>query len=494
MRSLYKSVSPYLLFLPLCYSVFIAADDLTMIVTILPDMMKSLKVPVSDIDRAAWLIISFLIGYSATMPVMGRLSDRWGYRRASVLALSVFVLGSAGIALTPTIEGMLDSFSIASYDWVLYSRIVQSLGAGAVVPIGIASADQLVGPKGRVLAFGLIGASAEAGAVIGPVWAGAITDWLGWEWAFWSNVPLAAVAFIVLFFMPKGRTSRASIDWISAAVFTAALASLTIALFLIFKQQQPNKIPILLKLFGIGIACVAVLVVRLQRSDVSSATQILIRLGDFNWANITHFLVGAALMMGLISVPLISGTIYNLSALDSGLLLMRATISLGVGALAGGILATNIGVRTPLIAGLAISAVAFFYMSNWCLELELARASMDLILLGIGLGLVVAPITESALRRVPEDEKGVASGVLTLARNIGMTVGLASVSSLGTERYLLTAPAIEELIANPIATNEAGLAIFASFFTYGAIICVVAIVPAWLTTRKYKPIELPEPD
>ena len=99
MKWVKTEVSPYLLFLPLCYGVFIAADDMTLVVTILPDMMQSLKIPINDITRASWLIISFLIGYSATMPIMGRLSDRWGYRATFLVALGVFMVGSVGVAL-----------------------------------------------------------------------------------------------------------------------------------------------------------------------------------------------------------------------------------------------------------------------------------------------------------------------------------------------------------------------------------------------------------
>lgn len=483
MQWIKNEVSPYLLFLPLCYGVFIAADDMTLVVTILPDIMQSLKVPVNDIDRAAWLIIAFLIGYSATMPIMGRLSDRWGYRRAFWLALAVFMVGSAGVALIPSLSEALDAIpQLDSYRWAIISRVVQSLGAGAAIPIALAAAEELVGPTRRIIAFGMVGASAEAGGVFGPVWAGAIADWIGWEWTFWLNIPLSMLAIIALAFMPRGRSHDTKVDWLGASAFAIGLTVFTIGLFRI---SEPDVV--MITAFVTAAVLSALIIVRLRTSHDPAIPRVLFGLKDFNWSNVTHFLVGAALMIGLVSVPLLAGTIYGLSALDAGLLLMRMTIALGISALIGGVIATYFGVRIPTIAGLVIAAVGFNFISTWGLEIQEPRASIDLVLVGIGLGLVIAPITESALRRVPEEDRGIASGLLTLARNIGMTVGLAVVASLGAEQFLTTAPNIEEMIANPDSANEAGLAVFSNFFTYASTACVIAVIPAWLMSRNYKP-------
>ena len=482
MKWVRNEVSPYLLFLPLCYGVFIAADDMTLVVTILPDILQSLKVPVNDIDRASWLIIAFLIGYSVTMPIMGRMSDRWGYRRAFLLALAVFMVGSAGVALTPALSEALNAVpSLDPYGWAIFSRVVQSLGAGAAIPIALAAAEELVGPTRRIVAFGLVGASAEAGGVFGPVWAGAITDWIGWEWTFWLNIPLSLLAVIALVFMPKGRSHDTRVDLLGAGAFAIGLTVLTVGLFRI---SEPDLVMIIM--FATTVVFTALIITRLQTSHDPAIPHVLFGLKDFTWSNVTHFLVGAALMIGLISVPLLAGTIYGLSALDAGLMLMRMTIALGVAALIGGIVATYFGVRIPTIAGLIIAAVGFNFISTWPLEIQEPRASIDLVLVGIGLGLVIAPITESALRRVPEEDRGIASGLLTLSRNIGMTVGLAVVASLGAEQFLTTAPNIEEMIANPDSANEAGLAVFSNFFTYASTACIVAVIPAWLMTRNYK--------
>ncbi len=482
MKWVRTEVSPYLLFLPLCYGVFIAADDMTLVVTILPDMMQSLKIPINDITRGSWLIIAFLIGYSATMPIMGRLADRWGYRSTFLLALSVFMLGSAGVALIPVMSSALDAIPfLDQYRWAIVARVVQSIGAGAVIPISLAAAETLVGARRRIVAFGMVGAAAEAGSVFGPVYAGAIADWIGWEYTFWSNIPLSLIAVIALAKLPKGVRHDTSVDWIGAAAFTAALTTMTIGLFRISEPDLP-----MILLFIAATVLIGVVAISNHTASEKAVPRSLGKLWDFIWSNVTHFFVGAALMIGLVSVPLLAGTIYGLSALDSGLLLVRMTVALGVAAFAGGFIATRFGVRIPMIAGLILGAVGFYFVSTWSIVLQEPRASIDLVIVGIGLGLLVAPIAESALRRVPEEDKGIASGLLTLSRNIGMTAGLAVVASLGTEQFLLTAPGLEELIERPEAANEAGMAVFSKFFTYAFIACVIAVIPAWLMTRNYE--------
>ena len=87
--------------LPLCFGVFIAADDQTVVVTLLPEMMTDLRVAVSELDRASWSITGYLIGYTAAMPLMGRISDRTGYRRAFLLAMAIFSIGAILVAVSP---------------------------------------------------------------------------------------------------------------------------------------------------------------------------------------------------------------------------------------------------------------------------------------------------------------------------------------------------------------------------------------------------------
>ena len=504
MKSISRGLSPYVLIIPLCYGVFIAADDQTVVVTILPDIMQSLKIPATEIDSASWLVISFLIGYSATMPLMGRVSDRWGYRRAFLVALIVFMIGSVSVAISPMFPSASDSPSLVefnSYRWMIGSRVVQSLGAGAVIPIALSAAGELVDPWRRAAAYGMVGASAEAGGVIGPVWGGAVADWIGWEWAFWFNIPLALLAIVALSRMPQGTSHRVEVDWIGGLVFGAALTMLTLGLFRI---SEPDVLMVaffatsafLIVVIAIRIGfmhdhtkpptgTVANSLMRIVGTHERAVPKALFQMKDFIWANGAHFLVGAALMIGLVSVPLMAGTIYGLPALESGLWLLRMTVSIGIAALIGGFVTQRIGTRVPTMVGLALTAFGYWLLSSWTLDVADPMITINLVIIGAGFGLVIAPIAENALWRISDNDRGIGAGVLSLSRNVGMTAGLAAIASLGTDQFLATAPGLNELLTDADAGARAGLDVFSNFAKYAAGASAVALIPAWLMSRNY---------
>lgn len=504
MRKIVGGLSPYIVFIPLCFGVFIAADDQTVVVTILPDIMQSLKIPATEIDRASWLVISFLIGYSATMPLMGRVTDRWGYRRAFLIALSIFMIGSVGVALSPQLSRLsasLGMFEISSYHWMIVWRVVQSLGAGAVIPISLSAAGELVAPWRRAVAYGMVGASAEAGGVIGPVWGGAVAEWIGWEWAFWLNIPLALIAVIALTRMPRGKSHQVEIDWFGGLVFGAALTTLTFGLF---RVSAPDLL--MVALFSLSVFFIMMMAVRIgfmhdhDKPPTGTIANRLIRLvgtheravpkvlflmKDFMWANATHFLVGGALMIGLVSVPLMAGTVYNLPALESGLWLLRMTVSIGAAALIGGFITQRYGTRIPTLIGLGLSGFGYWLLSGWTLDIAEPMITINLVIIGAGFGLVIAPIAEGALRRVSEDDRGIGAGVLTLSRNVGMTMGLAVIASLGTSQFLAIAPGLEELMSDADAGANTGLEVFSNFAIYAALACILALIPGWFMSARY---------
>ena len=211
--------SPYLALLPVFVGVFIAADDQTVIVTVLPEIMFDLRVQINELDRASWTITGYLLGYVAAMPLMGRMSDVWGHRNLYVASMLVFMAGSVVAALT------------MSLTWLIVARVVQAVGAGALVPISIAIVGDLFEPERRAVPLGLMGASAEAGGVIGPLWGGLISRFLDWPWVFWINIPLGALVLVMLLLM-LGPSPRypARIDYIGGGLIAVSLSTLTLAL------------------------------------------------------------------------------------------------------------------------------------------------------------------------------------------------------------------------------------------------------------------------
>ena len=471
--------------LPLCFGVFIAADDQTVVVTLLPEMMTDLRVAVSELDRASWSITGYLIGYTAAMPLMGRISDRAGYRRAFLLAMAIFSIGSILVAVSPEIPGWLYDGE-PEYNWLIGTRIFQAIGGGAMIPITIAAAGELVDDKHRAIAYGLIGASAEAGAVFGPIWGGGIGTWLSWEWAFWLNIPLTIAASIWILKNPPGKRTNVHVDIRTGLIFSAALTLLTVGLVRIGRPDTLMAISLTLT-----IGLVLLLLFINNRSRDALFPQNLFKLLSFNLANVTHFFIGAALIIGMVTVPLLAATVLEKSPLEGGLQLLRMTVAIGIGALIGGYITQRVGERSPVIIGTTMTGIGFLLMSAWTVNITDPILSIHLVITGLGLGLVISPIAETGLRQVARNQRGIASALLSASRMTGMIVGLAVMTTLGTAQFhelVIDIPAfsidpdVQQHIVD--STSEAGMKVFTRFYQYGAIVCFLALIPAWIMTNK----------
>ena len=139
-----------------------------MVVAALPSVMEDSEIPLTDLDRASWIVTGYLVSYTVAMPLAGRLSDVYGRVRMFQGALILFSIGSALVALAP------------DFAWIVPARVIQAFGGGATVPLGLAMAVAAVSPQKRGIAIGLVAASAEAGSVLGPpLWRGhSRMDWL----------------------------------------------------------------------------------------------------------------------------------------------------------------------------------------------------------------------------------------------------------------------------------------------------------------------------
>ena len=176
---------------------FVTALDQTVVVTALPSVMLDLKIPLVELDRASWIITAYLLGYTVAMPLVARIADVYGYSRTYKASLVVFTVGTCMVAVSGSLE------------WMVGARVIQAVGGGATVPIGMAIASQAVPRHQQGIALGIVGGAAEAGSMLGPAYGGAIIELADWRWIFWLNVPQAAVLFLGLLWLPN-RTDRGS--------------------------------------------------------------------------------------------------------------------------------------------------------------------------------------------------------------------------------------------------------------------------------------------
>ena len=453
----------------LCLGVFSTALDQTVVVAALPSVMVDLEIPLTDLDTASWIVTAYLVSYTVAMPLAGRLSDVYGRVRMFQAALVLFSIGSALVAVAP------------NFPWVVTARVLQAAGGGATVPIGLAMAVGTVEPQKRGMALGLVAASAEAGSVLGPLYGGGIIEWLGWRWIFWLDIPQSFFLIALLAILPNRANPAAKMDYVGALVLGGALTVLSLAL----SQRSIFSGESIVPYFMIagGVLLVGVLILMERRAPQPLLASFLYNSRAFLSSNATQFLVGVALIISLVAVPLMAATVMEKPAWESALHLFRLTAAIPVGAILGGYILRWTGVRPICITGLAFIGIGLMFMSGWDTDVEQLRLTAPLVITGLGFGLVIPPITVSALSAAPGDYWGAAASLVTASRMVGMALGLAALSAWGIERfYSLTADVTlgETFEETEAPLIEAGVTVFQNLFMIAGFLALFSILPALL--------------
>ena len=453
----------------LCLGVFSTALDQTVVVAALPSVMVDLELSLIDLDKASWIVTGYLVSYTVAMPLAGRLSDVYGRVRMFQAALLLFAIGSAFVAVAP------------NFPWIISARVLQAVGGGATVPIGLAIAVAAVAPEKRGIALGLVAASAEAGSVLGPLYGGGVIELIGWRWIFWLDIPQSFILIGLLAILPNRANRAAKMDYFGALALGGALTVLTIALSQRSIFSGESIVPYFMA--ALGIFLVAVLIVVERRAIQPLLASFLYRSRAFLSSSITQFMVGVALIIALVCVPLMAGTVMEKGGWESALHLVRLTAAIPLGAVAGGYVLRRMGVRPVCTTGLVLMGAGLLAMSGWETEVEEFRLTLPLVAAGLGFGLVIPAISVSALSASPSDYWGTAASLVTASRLVGMALGLATVSAWGIERfYSLTA---HVTIGTTFQDTEApliaaGVTVFQNLFMIAGILSLTAILPALL--------------
>lgn len=497
-------------------AVFVGSLDLTVIATLLPRMVSDLQINTADLDRYVWVVSGYLLAYMVTIPVLGRVSDIVGRRAVFAVALAIFVAGSVLTARAMGLEALI------------IGRVVQGFGGGALVPVTMALVGDVLPRQRRAAMIGLVGAVDTLGWVLGPLYGAALLGLThSWRVVFWVNVPLTALTVVVLLVTWRGVRQprvRERLDLLGALFLTAALVCLNLALSSGAEAGtgggqlggSPNPLaayrwPLLA---GALVAFVLFLVWEWRaRSPLIPLG--LFRLPVFAAAAVANLLIGAALIVVMVDVPLFASLTESDTARGSivgAALLMPFTLLMAAGSVLGGFLTGKIGARVVALVGVVLAGAGLLLMRGWPDTVQVAPMGSTLLLAGLGFGLVIAPVASVAINAVRRAFYGVASGLVVVTRLIGMTVGLSVLSGWGVTRLstLLQANAPTQ------NTTESGIDYQTRLFAYlgeqtvhyslivlretfviAAIICVAAFLPALLLGRhrianEHEIMELPQ--
>jgi MFS family permease len=443
------------------FGVFVAADDLMVVSTMLRPMIDDvgLLLP-DDLDAAAWIVNVYLIAYISAIPLAGKLSDIFGRRSVFVSALGIFLVGSLIVPST-------DSFAV-----LLIGRALSAIGGGALVPVALAIAGDLYRGARRTRALGVLGAVETMGWVWGPLYGALLVRFLSWQWQFYLNVPLALVGIGIGWRVldPVARADR-RIDWWGAGLLTVGLMSLNIALLNEAKIQTVTGLEELTGgsgtsiagpwLYALAAAAFGALVV-LERRKTAGGTEPVIDTRFFTrrspgTAIFLNASIGVGMVIALVNVPLFVNVVESANdtgigptALLAGWLLTALTATMAVTSYAGGVLAGRVGNLAPTVAGFSLATAGMLAMGlTWETDTSHAFMAAQLAVLGAGIGLVLAPTSAAVVDAADDANRGTAAGLVIMARLIGFSVGLAALTAWDLRRFnqlrdALVLPAIGE--------------------------------------------------
>lgn len=494
-----------------CIAIFIGAMDLTVASAFLPQVVVDFELSTQQFALAGWVVTMYLAAYAVSMTFAGRLSDLYGRRPAYLVCLIIFIAGSILVALTRT-PGLQPSFSL---EWLVVSRVIQALGAGAMVPVSMALVGDLYPPARRATPLGIIAAVDTAGWVVGHLYGGImIRLFTDWRLIFWLNVPIGLLAFALcwraLREVPQQKHAG-KLDLIGAVLIGLALAAFNIAVgsgaeagttSQFVEQTTPAyQVPLLIVAIS---AFVAFIFRELRAGRAGHEEQPLLDLRlfkqkTFSGAALVNLGVGFALIVALGVVPLfinavVASSMPNATAAQilsdgawyTGWVLSALTVTMALMSVFIGRIINRFGYRAPTLLGLLIAAIGFFITSRWDVNTTYWQMIPGLLVAGLGFGMVLAPIATAVVNSAPSEERGVASALVIILRLVGMSLGGSIALSWGTQRVQTLSA---ELAAGQSQFAVDTLAIFRqataqavaeSFLLFAVTACLVALLPALL--------------
>jgi MFS family permease len=515
------TLNPWFIMALISIPVFIGSLDLTVVSAFLPELVVELQLPFNTaLDDAAWIVTGYLLAYTVSLTFMGRVSDLIGRRATYLACLLIFLVGSLLVAVAHQAPsdllfqfyrriGQRPDMPYVELQVIVLARVIQAIGAGALVPVSLALVGDLFPPERRAAALGLVGALDTLGWVLGHLYGGVLVQIMPWQGLFWINIPVTLVALVAVTYalrnVPQQRV-KGRFDFIGTALIVGALACLNIGLGSNievsgfsgnFEELSPLPAYAAPVLFTGALMFIGFLLVEARVRDPLIKLN-MFRRRNLSMAALVNLFVGYCLFIGLVSVPLLvnirqeSAAQLREAALEVGILLSALTIPMAMAAIPGGWLSERIGIRWTVIIGLTASLVGFLIKwQTWTLDIDNVALALNMALIGVGIGLTFSPISTAIINSAYDEERGVASALVIILRLIGMTISVSTLSTFGLYRVSSIAAAAQTATfdANAMLNvyADATLTVLGEMGLIGAALCAIALVPAFFLTRTAAP-------
>jgi EmrB/QacA subfamily drug resistance transporter len=395
---------------------FLAVVDQTIVATALPAIAAS----TGQIERASWIVVSYLIAATIAAPIYGRLGDSFGRRHLMFAALAVFIVASLLCAVSPTIE------------LLTLARVLQGLGGGGLMTLSQALVGEAIPPRERARYQGYLAAVAVCANTFGPVAGGYLTEHFGWQSIFLVNLPIGLGAMALTWRLPQPTVER--LAWKADPGGVVLFTLFVVTMLLSLEQLQRvdlNVLPLGGLLFAVGLIALGLLIRQENRTPSPLIPLSLLRQPAIWHSDALAACHGAALVSFITFLPIYLEVVRGTSPSNTGLLLVPLTIGIGIGSLVTGRLVSKTGLTTIFpVVGLFLATVNLVALALWASAFGTATLAGVLLLIGLFMGTVMGVVQVSVQSAAGQLRLGEAAASVQFSRSIGAAFGTALVATV----------------------------------------------------------------
>lgn len=424
-----------------CGGIFMLLLDITIVNVALPDIEEELHASFADLQ---WVIDAYALTLAALLLTAGSLADRFGRKRLFAIGIVIFTLASllCGVAQSPTM--------------LTLSRAVQGIGGAIMFATALALLSNAFHGRERGAAFGAFGATTGVAVAIGPVLGGALTSGLSWRWIFFVNLPVGiAMLAVTLMKVDESRAPHARpLDWIGFVTWSAGLGLLVYGLIRSHADGWGS-----LTVAGSLTASVVLLVVffvaeRVQKYPMFDLS--LLRKPAFAGGLIAAFSVSASIFSVLTYLVLYMQNVLGLSAIDTGLRFLALSGAIFFTAAVAGRLTNKVPTRFLIAPGFVLVGIGLLLMRGIEPSMDWTHLIPGLVVAGIGTGFINVPLASTAVGVVEPARAGMASGVNSTFRQVGIATGIAALGSIFASTLKDTI--VTSLSSSPLSSRASEIA------------------------------------
>jgi EmrB/QacA subfamily drug resistance transporter len=400
----------------MCFALFMLMLDNTVVNVALPSIERDLGSSLSSLE---WIVNGYTLAFAVFLATGGRLGDIFGRRLTFLIGVVLFSVSSATAGFAPDTS------------WLVGSRVIQGIGGALMMPATLSIVTNAFPPAERGKAIGTWAGVSALALAIGPVLGGFLTETVSWRAIFFINLPVGAGAVLATLFAvreSRDQTVGREVDYAGVATLTGALTALVLAL--IEGNSWGWSSPAILSLFAGSVVLLGAFVAVEQRVKAPMIEFPLFGSRNFVGSNIVALIVTFAMLAQFFFVALYMQNILGYSPLQAGIRFLPATLMIVTIAPIAGRLTDKIGPRIPMAVGLSLTAGALLWLTQIDPSTTYGGLFPSFILMGVGMALVMSPMSTAAMNAVADAKAGIASGILSMNRMIGGTLGVAVIGAV----------------------------------------------------------------